>query len=151
MKLSAKTEYGIQALLDLASRNGDAPAHAKSIAQRQKIPHRFLEQVLNNLRKGGLIESIRGAQGGYTLARPASEIRISDVLEAVEGGTGSSPRSNGKPDSPFPGSDFAGDILSPVLRELEAATASILNRFTIEDLLNRKTKLEQAQTMMFHI
>ncbi|HSG05104.1 MAG TPA: Rrf2 family transcriptional regulator, partial [Nitrospiria bacterium] len=68
MKLSAKTEYGIQALLELASRNGDAPAQAKSIAQRQNIPYRFLEQVLNNLRKAGLIESIRGAQGGYTLA-----------------------------------------------------------------------------------
>lgn len=151
MKLSAKTEYGIQALLELASRNGDTPVQAKSIAQRQKIPYRFLEQVLNHLRKGGLIESIRGAQGGYTLARPASEIRISDVLEAVEGGVGSSPRSNGNPDSPYPGSDFAGEILSPILRELDTAVSSILNRFTIQDLSDRKRQLEQAQSMMFHI
>ncbi len=151
MKLSAKTEYGIQALLELASRNGDVPTQAKSIAQRQKIPYRFLEQVLNHLRKAGLVESIRGAQGGYTLARPASEIRISDVLEAVEGGTGSSPRANETPDSPYPGSNFAGDILSPIVRELETAVSSILDRFTIQDLRDRKRKLEQARTMMFHI
>ncbi|HSG05064.1 MAG TPA: Rrf2 family transcriptional regulator [Nitrospiria bacterium] len=144
MKLSAKAEYGLRALLELALQTGKAPAQAKVIARRQGIPHRFLEQVLNSLRKAGLVESIRGAQGGYTLSRDPAAIRISDVLEAVEDGISSPGRSNGNPES-------QDDLLAPIWKEAQTAVSSVLNRFTIQDLCKRQRDLEQARVMMFHI
>ena len=145
MRISAKTEYGLRALLELANRKSETPAQAKIIAQRQGIPHRFLEQVLNSLRKAGLVESIRGSQGGYILSRDPSTIRISDVLEAVEDGIQQKPGStNGNPSS-------RDDLLAPILNEVQTAVSSVLDRFTIQDLCNRKRDLDQAQVMMFHI
>src|SRR3989475_3483114 len=85
MYFSAKGEYGIMAVLDLALANGAAPVQAKTIADRQGIPLRFLEHILSALKHAGLIESARGAHGGYRLAKPASEIRIGDVIQAVDG------------------------------------------------------------------
>src|SRR5438445_9793655 len=85
MYFSAKGEYGIMAVLDLALTNGSAPVQAKAIADRQGIPLRFLEHILSALKHAGLVESERGAHGGYRLAKPASEIRIGDVFQAVEG------------------------------------------------------------------
>src|SRR5207244_6181737 len=85
MYFSAKGEYGIMAVLDLALANGSAPVQAKAIADRQGIPLRFLEHILSALKHAGLVESERGAHGGYRLAKPASEIRIGDVIQAVDG------------------------------------------------------------------
>ncbi|MDA2912167.1 Rrf2 family transcriptional regulator, partial [Nitrospiraceae bacterium AH_259_D15_M11_P09] len=73
MKVSLKAKYAIMAALDLASNNGTSPVQAKSIARRQTIPTRFLEQVLNAMKKAGFVESVRGAQGGYLLSRPLSD------------------------------------------------------------------------------
>ncbi|HSG05022.1 MAG TPA: hypothetical protein VLB09_01360, partial [Nitrospiria bacterium] len=67
------------------------------------------------------------------------------------GGSASPIRPNGTADSPYPGSDFSGEILSPILREIETTVSSILDRFTIQDLFNRKRELEQTRNMMFHI
>src|SRR2546428_2475422 len=85
MYFSAKGEYGIMAVLDLALANGSAPVQAKTIADRQGIPLRFLEHILSALKHAGLVESARGAHGGYRLVKPASEIRIGDVIQAVDG------------------------------------------------------------------
>src|SRR3989442_9669643 len=85
MYFSAKGEYGIMAVLDLALANGSAPVQAKTIADRQGIPLRFLEHILSALKHAGLVESARGAHGGYRLVKPASEIRIGDVIHSVGG------------------------------------------------------------------
>src|SRR3989442_14540960 len=85
MYFSAKGEYGIMAVLDLALANGSAPVQAKAIADRQGIPLRFLEHILSALKHAGLVESARGARGGYRFAKPAGAIRIGDVVQAVDG------------------------------------------------------------------
>lgn len=85
MRLSAKGEYGVRAILDVALHSGQGPAQVREIAKRQAIPERFLEQVMASLKKGGLLQSTRGSQGGYILARPASEISLADVIEVIEG------------------------------------------------------------------
>ncbi|HBU11862.1 MAG TPA: AsnC family transcriptional regulator [Clostridiales bacterium] len=85
MKLSTKGRYGLKALVDLAV-NGDKEAvSAGSIAQRQDISEGYLEQLLARLKKAGIVVSARGAHGGYFLARPAEQIRVGDVLRALEG------------------------------------------------------------------
>ena len=85
MKLSTKGRYGLRAMIDLARYREDEPVSISSIASRQAISERYLEQLVALLKKAGLVSSIRGAQGGYVLAKEASEISVGDVLRALEG------------------------------------------------------------------
>jgi Rrf2 family cysteine metabolism transcriptional repressor len=85
MKVSLRATYGIMAAVDLAMHLGTAPVQAKSIARRQAIPARFLEQVLHSMKKAGLVSSLRGAQGGYVLSKKPSEVSIAEILEALDG------------------------------------------------------------------
>lgn len=85
MKLSTKGRYGLRALIDLALYSENETVSIQSIASRQNISDSYLEQLMRKLRSAGLIVSVRGAQGGYKLARPANEISVGDVLRALEG------------------------------------------------------------------
>lgn len=85
MRLSTKGGYGVRAMFDLAQHYGEGPIPLKSVAQRQEISEHYLEQLIANLRKAGLVKSIRGAQGGYMLARKPEEIRIGDIIRVLEG------------------------------------------------------------------
>ena len=84
-RVSQKTEYALRAMVELALREGEGPIPARDIAARQGIPLRFLEQQLSTLHKAGLVESFRGAGGGCRLAREATQIRVADVVDAMEG------------------------------------------------------------------
>ena len=84
MKLSTKGRYAVMAMVDLASHNSGKPMPLAAIAQRQEVSLSYLEQLFGKLRKGGLVKSIRGPGGGYLLARAAGQIRVSDVILAVE-------------------------------------------------------------------
>ena len=85
MKISTKGKYGLRAMIDLAQYSEQEAVSISSIAQRQKISESDLEQLVAKLKKAGLVVSIRGAAGGYRLARPASGISVGDVLRALEG------------------------------------------------------------------
>ncbi len=85
MRVSTKGDYGIRALVELAHRYGEGPVQSAEIARRQCIPEPYLDQLLTTLRRAGLIRSLRGPQGGHALLRPAEEIRLSEVIEALEG------------------------------------------------------------------
>ena len=85
MKLSTKGKYGLEALLDLAVHAAEGPVSLNSISSRQNLPENYLEQIFLTLRRSKLVESTRGAQGGYMLARPAEDISVLDVLNALEG------------------------------------------------------------------
>ncbi len=85
MKISVKAEYALEAIFDLALQSGTEPVRIADIAKRRKIPQKFLELILSNLKQGGFVESRRGADGGYLLARPASQILVGEVLRHVDG------------------------------------------------------------------
>ena len=85
MKLSTKGRYGLRAMIDLAEHSGKEPAAISSIAERQGISEGYLEQLAALLKKAGLIKSIRGAGGGYILARDMEDISVGDILRALEG------------------------------------------------------------------
>jgi Rrf2 family transcriptional regulator, cysteine metabolism repressor len=85
MRLTAKSEYGLLAVIDLACTYGSGPVSARQIAERRGIPARFLEQLFVSLRRAGIVTAVRGARGGFTLTRPPSEITVLDVVEALEG------------------------------------------------------------------
>jgi Rrf2 family protein len=89
VRISAKTDYAIRAVVELAAANGEAPVKGERLAAAQGIPLRFLENILVQLRHAGLVESRRGADGGYRLGRPAEEITLADVIRAIDGPLGS--------------------------------------------------------------
>lgn len=83
LKLSTKSSYGLRACLALSKVNGKLSS--SEIAESENIPQRYLEQILSALRQGGLVESTRGAKGGYSLSRPAAEITVADLVLCLEG------------------------------------------------------------------
>jgi Rrf2 family protein len=85
VNISAKADYAICAAVALAADDGDAPVKGEALARSQDIPTKFLENIMGDLRKAGIVSSQRGAVGGYWLARPADEVTLADVIRAVDG------------------------------------------------------------------
>src|SRR5579872_5670889 len=101
MNLSVKSGYALQALFDLATQIQGRPVKIADIARRQKIPQKFLELILASLKQGGFVESRRGAEGGYLLARRPEAISVGDVLRFVEGRQEERSRVRRQSDSPL--------------------------------------------------
>jgi Rrf2 family protein len=85
LRLTKKSKYAVRALVDLALNEGDSPLGVAEIARRQYIPERFLEQIFGELRRANVLESHRGAHGGYRFAMPTEEITVLDVVEILDG------------------------------------------------------------------
>ena len=85
MKLSTKGRYGVTAMYDLAMHVGKGPISLKSVAERQEISEHYLEQLMGQLRKAGLVKSTRGAQGGYMLTKQPTDITVGDIVRVMEG------------------------------------------------------------------
>jgi Rrf2 family protein len=124
MNLSVKTEYALQALFDLATHSQGEPVKIAEIARRQKIPQKFLELILSSLKQGGFVESRRGADGGYLLARPADAITVGEVVRFVEGGRGARGHAGRQTDSPF----------TDMWRRVDEAVSGIVDRTTFAEL-----------------
>jgi len=122
MTVSVKGEYAVAALLDLAQQPAGTPTRIADIARRQRIPQKFLELILASLKQGGFVESRRGAEGGYLLARPARSITVGEVLRFIEGER-RRPRGEGPIDA--------------VWQRVEAAVAEVIDQVTIEDVVEQ--------------
>jgi Rrf2 family protein len=85
MKISSRTEYGIRVLVTLARTDDGACLSLAEIARREKLPHAYLEQLVGDLRRAGLVTSTRGVAGGYRLARPSEEIAVAEAIRALDG------------------------------------------------------------------
>ncbi|MDX6586486.1 MAG: hypothetical protein QOI31_959 [Solirubrobacterales bacterium] len=132
MRVSAKAEYAVRAAIELAAADGDRPLKKHEIAESQKIPAKFLENILSELRNAGLIESQRGADGGYWLTRPASEITVADVMRAVEGPL-ASVRSQRPEDLEYEG---LAEPLQKVWVALRQSIRDVLEGTTLEHLVD---------------
>jgi Rrf2 family cysteine metabolism transcriptional repressor len=126
MHNSVKGEYALQAILDLASRRPGEPIRIADIALRQKIPQKFLELILASLKQGGFVESRRGAEGGYLLARPAESLTVGEVLRFVEGPQQGKSRERRKEGAtPF----------SDMWEQVDKAISDVMDKTTFADLL----------------
>jgi Rrf2 family protein len=85
VRVSAKSDYALRALIELASREGGDPVSAEELGRLQEIPHGFLQAILADLRRSGVVMSQRGQSGGWRMARPAEEVSVADVIRAVDG------------------------------------------------------------------
>ena len=130
MRVSAKTDYGLRAVVELAAAGGEAPVKGERLATSQAIPLRFLENVLLPLRQAGLVESRRGAEGGYRLARPPEEIALADVIRAIDGPLAGV--SGARPET----LDFHGatEPLRDVWVAVRAALRGVLEHVTVADV-----------------
>jgi len=125
MNISVKGEYALQALFDLATQVPGEPIKIADIARRQKIPQKFLELILAGLKQGGFVESRRGAEGGYLLARPADSITVGQVLRFMESARSKNP---GRTDSDTPFQELWRDVELAVSRVVDDASFGDLVR-----------------------
>jgi len=145
MRLSTKGEYGLLAIIDLALHSGRGPVQSLQIAERQDIPKQYLDQLLLMLRKAGLIESSRGRQGGYQLARPAPEITLFDIITALEG--------------PIENVNFVGksrngqnptqEVLKDLWTSLVSHTVETLKQRTLGEFCDRQKEIQEQ--FMYYI
>ncbi|MDI3315525.1 MAG: RrF2 family transcriptional regulator [Mycobacterium sp.] len=131
MRMSAKAEYAVRAMIQLAAAEPGEVVKTDDLARAQGIPPQFLVDILSDLRTDRLVRSHRGREGGYELARPASEISIADVLRCIDGPL-ASVRDMGLGDLPYSGPTAA---LPDVWRALRASMRSVLEKTTLADVV----------------
>jgi Rrf2 family protein len=147
MKISTKIRYGTRAMLELASRYGEGPIELKEIAKRENISLKYLEQVIVPLRTAGLVKSVRGSKGGYSLAKLPSEICLNDLIEILEG--------------PLNLIECLNDarvcqkipycVTRDIWKEVSEAIQGIFHSVTLEDMVNRRKEKEGRIPPMYQI
>lgn len=147
MKLSTRGRYGLRALIDLAAHEDEGAVSTQSIAQRQNISESYLEQLIRMLKKGGLVLSVRGAGGGYRLAKRASEISVGDILRCLEGSLDAveCPAIEGND------CDSANACVSKfVWKRINDAIAQAVDSVWLSELVEESHKLQTAQAEESH-
>ena len=130
MNVSVKGEYALQAIFDLASHAGQEPVKIAEIAKRQQIPQKFLELILASLKQGGFVESRRGAEGGYLIARRPESIPVGEVLRFVEGRKEERSRQRRQAETP----------LSDLWERVDKSIDSVLDNATFAQLVREWTE-----------
>lgn len=144
MRISSKGDYGLRALLDLALHFGQGPVRSRDIAERQAIDEHYLNQLLIQLRRAGLVQSLRGPQGGHLLAHTPQEITLRMAIEALEGPLVALVDSA----QPAPRPAEAA-VLNEVWDGLRSALEIYLDSLTLDDLVQRKRQRDSQ--MMYYI
>jgi len=143
MKLSVRGEYALRALLVLGLKFDQAVVPIKTISEEQNIPKRFLEQILNDLKSAGIVQSRRGIAGGYRLARRPEEITLAAVVRHIEGALAPVSCVSEKFYEKCTCPDEARCAIRSVMKEIRQAVVNIAERVTIAELCERSRKLQQ--------
>ena len=141
MNISVKGEYALHAMLDLASRPPGEPVKIADIARRQRIPQKFLELILAGLKQGGFVESRRGAEGGYLLARSPESVTVGEVLRFVEGPQSGHGRGRRPTDTPF----------REMWEQVDQAISAVLDKTSFADVLRVWTERQSKFVLNWEI
>lgn len=136
MKISTKGRYGLMLLVDLALSETETPVSLKSIAERQSLSEHYLEQLIAPLRNAGMVRSVRGAYGGYVLAKSKTEITAKDIILTLEGPLNIV-------------DDEVEDGLGEMWTRLRESVVAVLESFSLQDLVDMKTR--DGDSYMFYI
>jgi Rrf2 family cysteine metabolism transcriptional repressor len=139
MKLSRKGEYALRAMIVLGLEYGEGPIQIQEIADRERIPKKFLEQILLELKRAGLLESTRGVQGGYRLIKPPEEVTVAKVVRIIDGPL--APLSCVSQLAHVTCPEQEGCGLYSVMREVRNAISDILEGVTLKDICERTTRM----------
>lgn len=138
MRVSAKSDYALRALIEITRQSGGSAVSAEELGRRQEIPHGFLQAILADLRRAGVVISQRGQSGGWRLARPAAEVSVADVIRAVDGPLvsvyGQRPEAVAYNDN--------ASVLQPVWIAARSSLRDVLEHVTIADLATGKLPRE---------
>lgn len=148
MKLSTRGRYGVKAMFDLAQHAGAGPTSLKSIAERQGISEHYLEQLIYSLRKAGLVKSVRGAQGGYLLAKEPAKIRVGDIIRVLEGPI--APADCVAEVNREPCQREAYCVTRPIWEKVRDSIAGVLDDITLETMLEDAKKREAEQDLYMY-
>lgn len=134
MKISAKIDYACRALLELSLHwPNQEPLQVETIAGRQRIPRKFLTQILIHLKQIGYVESVRGKKGGYLLRKLPREIKLNDIMENFQDANNSR-------------DEKSNPIFSPIWREVNQEFLKAMGKFNFEDICNRKREVDNTPT-----
>ncbi len=133
MKLSSRTRYGIRAMLELALEYGKRPLQIKSIADREDISNKYLEQLIAMLKSAGLVRSVRGPRGGYMLAKPPQEILLKDIFVTLEGPISSVDCLEHSQFTPY----CTDCATRQIWNEIQNAISKVLSSRTLKDLIKQ--------------
>jgi Rrf2 family protein len=142
MRITTWGEYGLIVSLHLAKRTGEGPVAARELSDQERLPHDYVEQILLRLRRAGLVESARGAKGGYSLARDPQTVTVKDVIEASEHVT-FEVNCDLHPVDPARCSPDASCSIRPVWRKLERRINELLSGITLADLMHQEAQIYQ--------
>ena len=142
MRVTTWAEYGLIVSVNLARRAGTGPVAARELAEQERLPHDYVEQILLRLRRATLVESVRGAKGGYLLARDAHEISVKDVMEASEHVTFEVNCDHHPVDAQRCSPD-SGCSIRPVWRMLERRINEVLAGVSLADLTQDESQIYQ--------
>lgn len=151
MRISRRCEYGLRALLEMGKRADEGPLHIDDIARQQRIPRNFLANLLVQLKRGRFVDSKKGPDGGYYLARPARDIRVGEVVRFIDG-----------PIAPIACvAGVVGDKCEiggrcgflPLWKRVRDAVAEIVDHTTVADVVDeeRRAAASRDKVLMFHI
>lgn len=141
MKISTKGRYGLRVMTDLAVNGKDGCISLKDIAEREHLSEKYLEQIVNQLSKAGLVRSLRGAKGGYQLTAEPDKITVEDILKATEGSLApvACAEDNGKC------VNYGDCVTSFIWTEIYKATIAVVSRITLKDLAERSLQIEKTE------
>ncbi len=141
MKISTKGRYGLRVMTDLAVNGSDGCVSLKDIAEREHLSEKYLEQIVNQLSKAGLVKSLRGAKGGYHLTRSPEEITVEEILKATEGSLApvACAEDNGKC------VNYGDCVTSFIWTEIYKATIAVVSRITLKDLAERSLQIDKTE------
>lgn len=144
MDLSCKNEYALSALIELAAHyHSGEPLQIRQISAQQQIPDRYLEQLLATLRRCGLVRSLRGAKGGYILAREPWKINLLEVLTCLDGADSQPLDYDAAPKT------VEGAVIREVWKESHEAANAVLQRYTLQNLCEKRAARQQLDIMYY--
>lgn len=149
LTFTSKEEYGLRAVMYLAMHQAEWPIQTREIATSDGIPEQFLEQVLAGLRRSGIVRSIRGASGGYELARVPRSITAGDVIRALSGPIAPIPCLDG--DSPDRCDKVERCAVMNLWQKVQSSISQVLDRTTIQDMVDERIRMDQESCFMMHI
>lgn len=149
MVITQKCQYALRAIFELARRQGSGPVKIVEVAESQAIPPRFLENILNQLKQGGFVESRRGKEGGYLLARPAESILIGEIIRFIQGPICPVDCCVGGTDQDCP---FLGDcVFQPLWQRVKHALEGVYDSTTFADLVRADRERLEVRHLSYTI
>ncbi|QEK12101.1 Rrf2 family transcriptional regulator [Crassaminicella thermophila] len=149
MKLSTKGRYGVKAMFELALSYGDGPIALNSIADKQNLSVHYLEQLFSNLRKAGLVKSVRGAQGGYILARKPEDITVGDIIRTLEGPLAPAECVIENDSKECYKADYC--VTRTIWEKIRDSINNVVDSITLQDMINDYKKMNNNDSYMYYI